>query len=47
MGKQRETTVTLFVDQTKDAGRKFDERDGRDTGPNVDAIGSSLGNWAN
>lgn len=38
--KKRVMIITLFVGQTKDTGRKFDERDGRETGVNVDVSGS-------
>lgn len=38
--KKRVMMSTVFVDQIKDTGRKFDERDGTETGGNVDATGS-------
>ena len=33
-------TIPLFVDQTKDTSRKFEARDDKGTGVNVDATGS-------
>lgn len=38
--KKRIMTITLFVDQTKDTGRKFEERGGKGIGVNVVATGS-------
>lgn len=40
-------TTIIFVDQTKDTCRKCDERNGKETGDDVDATGPSLGNWEN
>ena len=37
-------TITLFVDQTKDTGGKFEKRDGKETGVEVDA--TRLQAWA-
>ena len=33
--------ITVFVDWTKDMGRKFNGRDGRETGVNVDVSGAN------
>lgn len=33
-------TVTLFVAQIKETSKRFDERDGKETGVNADATGA-------